>query len=119
MKPILAILLSILLGTCGQLALKYGTRLAVTKEAAATSMLVSYLANPYMWFALTLYGISTVLWIYSLSKVELSYAYPMVALGYVLVCGFSVLLFKETMPMLRIAGLGVIIIGVVMIAISA
>jgi multidrug transporter EmrE-like cation transporter len=51
--------------------------------------------------------------------VDLSYAYPMVALGYVLVCVFSVLLFKETMPMLRIAGLGVIIIGVIMIAISA
>jgi multidrug transporter EmrE-like cation transporter len=119
MKPILAILLSILLGTCGQLALKYGTKLAVAREAAATGMLASYLANPYMWFALCLYGISTVLWIYSLSKVDLSYAYPMVALGYVLVCSFSVLLFKETMPALRIAGLGVIILGVIMIAISA
>ena len=62
---------------------------------------------------------STVLWIYSLSRVNLSYAYPMVALGYVLVCVFSVLLFKETMPTLRIAGLGVIILGVIMIAISA
>ncbi len=119
MKPIVAILLSILLGSCGQLALKYGTKLAVAREAAATSMLASYLANPYMWFALSLYGISTVLWIYSLARVELSYAYPMVALGYVLVCVFSVLLFKETMPMLRIAGLGVIIIGVIMIALSA
>jgi multidrug transporter EmrE-like cation transporter len=118
MKPILAILLSILLGTCGQLALKYGTRLAVAR-AAATSVLASYLTNPYMWFALFLYGISTVLWIYSLSRVDLSYAYPMVALGYVLVCVFAVLLFKETMPMLRIIGLGVIIIGVIMIAISA
>jgi multidrug transporter EmrE-like cation transporter len=118
MKPILAILLSILLGTCGQLALKYGTRLAVAKEAS-TGVLARYLANPYMWFALFLYGISTVLWIYSLSRVDLSYAYPMVALGYVLVCVFSVLLFKEAMPMLRIAGLGVIILGVIMIAISA
>jgi multidrug transporter EmrE-like cation transporter len=118
MKPILAILLSILLGTFGQLALKYGTKLAVAREATA-GMLTSYLANPYMWFALCLYGISTVLWIYTLSKVDLSYAYPMVALGYVLVCALSVLLFKETMPVLRIAGLGVIIVGVIMIAISA
>jgi multidrug transporter EmrE-like cation transporter len=118
LKPIVAILLSILLGTCGQLALKYGTRLAVAREAS-TGVLARYLANPYMWCALFLYGISTVLWIYSLSRVNLSYAYPMVALGYVLVCVFSVLLFKETMPTLRIAGLGVIILGVIMIAISA
>ncbi len=118
MKPILAILLSILLGSCGQLTLKYGTMLAVAREAA-TGTLNSYLVNPYMWSALFLYGISTVLWVYSLSKVELSYAYPMVALGYVLVCVFSVLLFKETMTGLRIAGLCVIIFGVVMIAISA
>jgi multidrug transporter EmrE-like cation transporter len=117
MKPILAILLSILLGTGGQLTLKYGTKLAVSREAT-TSVLVSYLANPYMWLALLLYAISTLLWIYSLTKVELSYAYPMVALGYVLVCIFSVLLFKETMPVLRMAGLGVIILGVIMIAIS-
>jgi multidrug transporter EmrE-like cation transporter len=118
MKPILAILLSILLGSGGQLVLKYGTKVAVAREAT-TGALASYLANPYLWSALFLYGISTVLWIYALTKVDLSYAYPMVALGYVLVCGFSVLLFKETMPMLRIAGLGVILLGVIMIALSS
>ena len=118
MKPILAILLSVLLGSGGQLMLKYGTRLALAREAL-TGALAGYLTNPYMWSALFLYGISTVLWVYSLSKVELSYAYPMVALGYVVVCGFSVLLFQETMTGLRIAGLFVIVLGVVMIAMSA
>ena len=118
MKPIIAIILSILLGTCGQLALKYSTMLAEAKMAK-TGVLVGYLANPYIWSALVLYGISTVLWLYCLSKVELSFAYPMVALGYVLVCVFSVLLFKETVSGLRIAGLCVIVAGVIMIAMSA
>ena len=84
-----------------------------------TGVLAAYLANPYIWSALLLYGISAVLWLYSLTKVELSFAYPMVALGYVLVCVFSVLLFKETMPGLRIAGLCVIVAGIIMIALSA
>ncbi len=118
MKPFLAIILSIMLGSFGQLALKYGTKLAAVKAITAGT-LPSYLLNPPIWAGLFLYALSAILWIYGLSKTELSYAYPMVALGYVFVCVLSVLLFKETMPHLRIAGLGVIILGVIMIARSA
>lgn len=118
MKPVLTIIISILLGSFGQLALKYGTKLAAVKATTAGT-LPSYLLNPPIWFGLFLYGLSSVLWIYSLSRTDLSYAYPMVALGYVFVCVLSVLLFKETMPYLRIAGLCVIILGVIMIARSA
>ncbi len=118
MKPAIAILVSILLGSCGQLALKFGTRTAAARATTA-GILPSYLLNPPIWAGLFLYGLSAVLWIYSLSKTDLSYAYPMVALGYVFVCVLSVLLLKETMTALRIAGLCVIILGVAMIASSA
>ncbi len=41
------------------------------------------------------YGVSFLLWIKVLSKVELSYAYPMVSLGYVLVMIFSYFSLKK------------------------
>lgn len=118
MKPVLSIIISILLGSFGQLALKYGAKLAAVK-AITNGTLSSYLLNPPIWCGLLLYGLSAILWIYSLTRTDLSYAYPMVALGYVFVCVFSVLLFKEAMPYLRIAGLCVIILGVLMVAKSA
>lgn len=62
------------------------------------------------------YGISFLLWIKVLSKVELSYAYPMVSLGYVLVMIFSYFFFKENITPIRILGVAFIMIGVILVA---
>ncbi|MBC2425350.1 SMR family transporter, partial [Clostridium beijerinckii] len=62
------------------------------------------------------YGLSFLLWIKVLSKVELSYAYPMVSLGYVLVMLFSYFIFKENITPLRILGIAFIILGVILVA---
>jgi len=56
------------------------------------------------------------LWIKVLSKVELSYAYPMVSLGYVLIMIFSYFFFKENITPIRIVGVVLIMIGVVLVA---
>ncbi len=62
------------------------------------------------------YGFSFLLWIKVLSKVELSYAYPMVSLGYVLIMIFSYFFFKENITPIRIVGVALIMIGVVLVA---
>lgn len=62
------------------------------------------------------YGVSFLLWIKVLSKVELSYAYPMVSLGYVLVMIFSYFFFKENVTPIRILGVAFIMIGVILVA---
>jgi len=51
-------------------------------------------------------------WLYVLSKWELSYAYPLLALGYVFVSVVSWLWFNESFSYLRLSGLFVIVIGV-------
>jgi len=66
-----------------------------------------------------LYGVSSLLWLMVLSKRDLSYAYPMIAAGYVLVVFLSWVFFKEEIPLLRIAGLVLICAGVVIVGISA
>ncbi|MGZ4134202.1 MAG: EamA family transporter, partial [Tumebacillaceae bacterium] len=62
------------------------------------------------------YALSAVVWIFAISKVELSYAYPMVALGYIVVFGLSYLILGESISVLRLAGLVTIVAGVLMIA---
>ena len=87
------ILISVFLGALGQVLVKYG----------AVNLDLNF--SP-----------GHLLWIKVLSKVELSYAYPMVSLGYVLVMIFSYFLFKENITPLRIAGVLFIILGVVLVA---
>ncbi len=101
---------SIILGAFAQIFLKLG----ITKT---TSMeLLKVLSNLYILGGLFLYGISAVLWIYSLSKIPLSFAYPMVSLGYVVVFVLSYWVFGESISPLRVGGLVTIVLGVLMIA---
>jgi multidrug transporter EmrE-like cation transporter len=108
--PYLYIIVSILLGACAQVLLKFGTMKAGSLE------LIKLFTNLYTLGGLFLYGLSALLWIVALSKVQLSFAYPMVSLGYVIVFGLSYFVFGETISLLRAAGLAMIVIGVIMIA---
>ncbi len=51
-----------------------------------------------------------------LSRTELSFAYPMVAMGYILVFLLSWWLFKDSINLIRIIGLVLIFVGVLLIA---
>lgn len=51
--------------------------------------------NPWFIGALLLYAVSTILWVSVLQQVNLSLAYPFVALGFVVIPLVSFFLFKE------------------------
>ena len=55
-------------------------------------------------------------WIVGLSRVPVSQAYPLLSLGYVLNIGLAWWLFGEVPNAQRILGVGVIIVGVVLVA---
>jgi multidrug transporter EmrE-like cation transporter len=52
----------------------------------------------------------------ALSRVEVSVAYPMLSIGYVVNAGLAWWLFNEAVSPMRLAGIGVIIIGVYLVA---
>jgi multidrug transporter EmrE-like cation transporter len=117
MKEIILILVSILFGAIGQILMKYGTMHASSANGEGVlAMLLKYFTNLPILAGLSFYALSAVIWIFAISKVELSFAYPMVALGYVVVVIASYFLFGEGVSALRIAGLVTIIAGVLMIA---
>ena len=58
------------------------------------------------------YALSLVIWIMGLSRIEVSVAYPLLSLGYVINAAAAWYLFGESLSLMRIAGIGFIIVGV-------
>ncbi|PJC68281.1 hypothetical protein CO015_04585, partial [candidate division WWE3 bacterium CG_4_8_14_3_um_filter_42_11] len=89
------ILISVCLGVLGQLSMKYGTnQIGAIDFAQPLQFLAQAFTNLYVLAGLTLYAISSVLWIITLSRVDLSFAYPLISLGYILILFLSALFLK-------------------------
>lgn len=112
MKDLVFIVISVLIGAVGQIAFKYG---AMQMVAQPGNTLLEKIKWPIV-LGLFLYGISTIIWIMALKKVELSYAYPMISLGYIVVFIASYFLFNESIGWLRIGGMLFILTGIVLVA---
>lgn len=65
---------------------------------------------------LACYVVSVVFWIVALSRVEVSVAYPMLSIGYVLNAALAWWLFNEQVTGQRWLGIAVIIVGVILVA---
>lgn len=74
--------------------------------------------NPFIFGGLAIYGAATAIWMYILSKAELSLVYPLQSLCYVGAAIVAVLIFKESIPPSRWVGIGLIIIGAYFVSIK-
>jgi drug/metabolite transporter (DMT)-like permease len=117
MKGIPLILLAVLLGATGQVIMKKGMMLYGEVTAGSVwAQLIPILKVPQVFIGFVCYGISAVLWIAVVSNVDLSLAYPMVSLAYVLVFLASWLLLGEQISATRVLGLVIIVAGVLVIS---
>jgi drug/metabolite transporter (DMT)-like permease len=109
----------VLLNAFAQLGLKNATRVTgplVASDATVMSRAFDLLAVPSLWFALSAYGLSVIVWIVGLSRVPVSQAYPLLSLGYVLNIGLAWWLLDEPPNTQRVLGIAVIVVGVVLVA---
>ena len=74
------------------------------------------LTNLWLWSAMISYAISILLWMSVLSKVEISYAYPFLSIGYILAAVAGYWFFNENLSVTRIVGIVVICVGVIIIS---
>lgn len=74
--------------------------------------------NPYITGGLIVYVVATVIWLYILSKSELSLVYPLQSLCYVAAAIVAVFVFKESIPITRWAGISLIILGAYFVSIK-
>ncbi|AZG15451.1 MULTISPECIES: SMR family transporter [Cupriavidus] len=113
------ILTGVLLNACAQLLLKAGTNAvgAITLERATILTTAFRVLTQWPVIAgLTCYVISVGVWIVGLSRVDVSIAYPMLSLGYVVNALAAWWLFGEMIGPLRMAGIVLILAGVFLIA---
>lgn len=116
------VFLGVMLNAAAQLLLKAGTRTIGHFEFSIGNIFPigwALATNPHIFAGLSCYVISVVVWIMALSRVEVSLAYPMLSLGYVVNAFLAYWLFGEAVTALRIAGIFVICVGVYMVAKSA
>jgi drug/metabolite transporter (DMT)-like permease len=72
----------------------------------------------WLWVALIVYGIATLLWVVLLQRVPLSKAYPFAALGFVLVPAAAWWLFGERITPHYLVGAALIVTGIITISFS-
>lgn len=77
--------------------------------------LISFLFNRFLFSALVIYGIATILWVYALKLVPLSIAYPFMALAFVIVPIMGVIFLNEPFNVKTIFGVALIVGGLFVI----
>jgi multidrug transporter EmrE-like cation transporter len=102
------LLFGVLLNAGAQLLLKAGTN--------AVPLGLRLAIEPHILGGLACYVVSVVVWVIALSRVPVSIAYPMLSIGYVVNAIAAYYLLGETVSPMRIAGIGVIIVGVFLVA---
>lgn len=114
------ILLSVAISAFAQIALKAGMGSQAVQRALTNGMRVStlfdVLFNPFVLLGLFLYFASAAVWLLVLSKVQVSFAYPFVALGFLLTALLGRVFFQDTFSMGKIVGTLLIMAGVVVLA---
>jgi multidrug transporter EmrE-like cation transporter len=110
-------LLSVFTTIAGQLLLKKATSSQRLRFDASNLVpsLMALAANPFLLAWILFAGVSAALWIYVLSRFELSLAFPVsTTLSYILILVLSWLLFGEQMSVMRWIGIGLMCVGIFM-----
>ncbi|MGD0112824.1 MAG: EamA family transporter [Armatimonadota bacterium] len=102
----LFLVIAIALGAFGQVALKQGmSKISLSSGAGMAVGVVRAIFTPYVFLGFLLYAISSCFWLVVISKWNLSYAYPMIAIGYIGVVFLSRIFFKEHVTPMQWVGI--------------
>lgn len=112
------ILLSVISGVAGQTCLKIGLTNAGGDAASDTlfSLIGLILRSPLVLGGLFFYALGAISWIAVLRRMDLSYAYPFLALNFVLIALVGQFVLGETVPWIRWVGIAAICVGILLIA---
>jgi multidrug transporter EmrE-like cation transporter len=114
------IISGVILNACAQLLLKAGTNalggaIHLTMSNWFQTFIKVVTQAPILG-GLACYGISLVVWIIGLSRTDVTIAYPMLSLGYVVSAFGAWMFLGEAISPQRLVAIGVIVIGVVLLA---
>lgn len=116
------ILFTVTLTACAQLALKLAVGNPKMEQALQLGIfdgITAALFSPLIWLGLTIYVVSVAMWLWVLSKVDLSVAYPFVGISFLVTMAFGSFVLNENVTMVRVAGTLLIGVGCVLVGRSA
>ena len=92
---------------------------AAETRPGAAGFFVAIISDPLMWSAVAATGLGMVLYLLALRRVDVSVAQPMLAIVFVAVPLSAAIFLGEHLSGLRLAGLGCITLGILLIIKSA
>ncbi len=113
------VLTGVFLNAVAQLCLKAGSAAIAGVDlqlSNAVGILLRLAQNGPVLAGLACYAVSVVVWILALSRVDVSIAYPMLSLGYIVNALGAWWLFDENVTLVRVAGMLVIGVGTWLVA---
>lgn len=119
MKNLIVIIVSVILTVAGQLLWKIGAnqlgQISITFSNFIPST-VKLFTNLWIVIGCLIFIVSSILWMIALTSANLSYVYPFLGLGYVLIALVSWLFLHESISLLRLSGMVLVCIGVILVA---
>jgi multidrug transporter EmrE-like cation transporter len=112
------VLTGVLLNAAAQLFLKAGTNRVGAFSFALENIVpigARLASSPHVLAGLSCYVVSVVVWILALSRVQVSIAYPMLSIGYIVNAFAAWMLFGESITAQKMIGIGFIVIGVILV----
>lgn len=121
---ILFVLFSVLLSSGSQVLLKFGMstpeiQIAIESASGPVKIASAIASSPSILLGLACFGLSAVVWLFVLSKIPLSTAYPFVALGIAITVAAGRVLFDEPITAAKLFGVVLIVVGVTTVAASS
>lgn len=112
----------VMLNAAAQLLLKAGTN-AIGQFAFSKANILpvgwQLATEPHILAGMVCYAISLIVWIMALSRVEVSIAYPMLSVAYVVNALAAWYFFGEAVSITRLMGIGIIVLGTYIVARTA
>jgi multidrug transporter EmrE-like cation transporter len=116
LKPFLLVLIAISFSVTGELLLKSGmNQIGVFSFSNLFPTLGRILTHPKILGGFLFFALGAFWWLAAISRVNLSWAYPMLAIGYILILLFSAVILKEHVNPIRWFGAVVICLGIYLV----
>ncbi|MCK4304437.1 MAG: EamA family transporter [Candidatus Eisenbacteria sp.] len=116
-NPLILVFIAVCFSVTGEFLLKAGmNRVGVFSLISIGAAFPRMITTWQLWAGFGLIGIGAFFWLSAISRADLSWAYPLLAVGYILTLLFAPLVLREHIPLIRWMGTILIVIGIYLIS---
>lgn len=120
MSVLILVLACVVLGVFGQIFMKKGMNIIgiISIKDIFSQKIFEVVFQRYVFIGIVLYILGSVIWLVVLSMEELSFVYPLIAIGYIITAILSKFIFNENLTFFRLFGILLIFGGVYLIIVK-